>query len=468
MDVERLPFDQYQRYRLVSDLVLAARGRRGRLRVLDVGGRTALLRRFLPDDRIDLVDMEASDSRGLVLGDGSRLPFRDASFDVVAAFDTLEHVPPARRDAFVAECARVSRGHVFLAGPYQAPRVEAAEETLLAFLRDKLRVHHRYLEEHRAHGLPDRAATEEVLRRAGFAVASVAHGNLDRWLALMCVEFFLDYDPTLRAFAERVYKFYNASLYASDHLPPVYRHVVSAARPGLALPEARDVLGAPGAPPEAMPSLLPLAQELLAFDRDRDALAPEMARLHAVVRSLEDDLRQHDATLATVRLDLEGHRATVKNLEAERARERAGQAATEEALRADLAGHKATVAALRAELEARDRTIAALVREVDVRGEALTATRSELAALRDLRGVLEADLEHHRAELRAHGHALADRAARVDDLHAELTAALERARASEDDLDALRADVARLVATLRSRPQNLWRVVSPRKFGDPA
>jgi len=90
MNIERLPFDQYQRYRLVADLVeRLAEASDEPLRVLDVGGRTALLREFLPNVRVELVDMEASEVEGLVLGDGSALPFATESFDVVCAFDTL-------------------------------------------------------------------------------------------------------------------------------------------------------------------------------------------------------------------------------------------------------------------------------------------------------------------------------------------------------------------------------------------
>ena len=98
-----LPFDQYQRYRLIADLLelWPRKGRARPLRVLDVGGRTALLRPFLPGAEITLVDVEASQESGLVLGTGSALPFQDGAFDVVCAFDTLEHVPPAGRSDFV-------------------------------------------------------------------------------------------------------------------------------------------------------------------------------------------------------------------------------------------------------------------------------------------------------------------------------------------------------------------------------
>ena len=47
--------------------------------------------------------------------DGARLPFRDASFDVVVCFTMLHHVPsPAQQDRVFAEAARVLRlGGVF-------------------------------------------------------------------------------------------------------------------------------------------------------------------------------------------------------------------------------------------------------------------------------------------------------------------------------------------------------------------
>src|SRR5262249_20582325 len=152
----------------------------------------------LPGDRVDLVDLETSGEKGLVLGDGSRLPFSNASYDVVTAFDTLEHVPPDRREAFVAECRRVAVRYVAIVGPYRDPAVEEAERLLQRFLKDKLGVEHRYLEEHRRHGLPDRARVEAQLSTSGAATRSFGHGNLERWLALLCLSMYLDYNHELR------------------------------------------------------------------------------------------------------------------------------------------------------------------------------------------------------------------------------------------------------------------------------
>ncbi len=268
-DVLALPFDQYQRYRLVSDLLAQLRVDGGTLRVLDVGGRTAVLRDFLKDARIDLVDVEPSGSSGLVLGDGSRLPFKDGSFDAVCAFDTLEHVPPSLREAFVAEVRRVSRGWVVLAGPYAHPRVAEAEALLQKFLESKLGERHRYLDEHVHHGLPERAAVEAQLARSGARVVSIPHGNLDRWLILQCLSMFMDYDPALRPIARDFQRFYNAALYASDHAEPVYRHVVVAAMGSAPLPRSKELLDAPIAPAGALRATFDMAGELVHFDRER-------------------------------------------------------------------------------------------------------------------------------------------------------------------------------------------------------
>src|SRR4029079_3875800 len=67
IDVLELPFDQYQRYRFAADLLEEVRPAGATWRILDVGGRTALLRSFLPRDRVALVDLEASPEAGLVL-----------------------------------------------------------------------------------------------------------------------------------------------------------------------------------------------------------------------------------------------------------------------------------------------------------------------------------------------------------------------------------------------------------------
>lgn len=307
-DVLALPFDQYQRYRLVSDLLRQLRGDGPPLRVLDVGGRTAVLREFLGDARIDLVDVEPSGSAGLVLGDGSRLPFQAASFDAVCAFDTLEHVPVPLREAFVAEVRRVSRGWVILAGPYAHPRVEQAEELLQQFLERKLGERHRYLDEHRHHGLPERSAVEAQLERSGARVLSIPHGNLDRWLVLQCLSMYMDYDPALRPIARDFQRFYNAELYASDHAEPVYRHVIVAALGDRPLPRADELLGPAVAPAGALRSTFDMLGELVHFDRERNWWHAVRGEFERTVESYRRELERAQQGLAASQSTIHGLR----------------------------------------------------------------------------------------------------------------------------------------------------------------
>lgn len=452
-DLLALPFDQYQRYKLVADVLRDVREPGERLTILDVGGRTALLRAFLPDDRVELVDVDPSDAKGLVLGDGSRLPFRSKSFDAVCAFDTLEHVPVPLRDAFVRSCARVAKRWVVLAGPYQAPAVEDAEKLLQSFLRDKLGIEHRYLEEHRHHGLPDRAQTEALLAEAGARVASVGHGGIERWLALMCAAMYLDHEAALRPLAARIFRFYNGLLHDSDRAEPVYRHAIVAGFDAARLPRFDAQRPPPAAPSGVLERFREVLAELVSFDRARDAWRDERAKLWNVVATLEKDLEGHRGSLAHARAvevesksviaalerDLAAHKDTLAEAMRELADERRAAAETRRVLELDLAEHKRVAAELR---RAHELELAARGREIE---ELSSRLEHETGAAQARIVSLEADLAGHRATIETlHADASAKDAALR-----EVSVALERERANAAalarDLDAQRA----LAQTLR-------------------
>jgi hypothetical protein len=318
-ELSSLPFDLYQRYRLVADIVERFPARDEPLRVLDIGGRTAVLREFLPEAIVTLVDVEVSEAPGLILGSGTALPFADRAFDVVTACDTLEHVPTELRDAFVREACRVSRGWVVLAGPYGSERVVEAEGLLRSFLLEKLGTEHRYLDEHGELGLPDLPDTVQELENAGALVATIGHACLERWLPLMCLSMYLDEDPQLRKVARRYYRFYNDTLYASDHAEPVYRHAVIASVNGVAPPAQEELLAPPVAPPGALQSFDQLVGELVAFDREQEVYQAERRRLTLVNEGLVADLDGHRLTIDELRTQLqthaEGHEQVVEELQ---------------------------------------------------------------------------------------------------------------------------------------------------------
>src|SRR3712207_3074361 len=125
-----MPFDQYQRYRLTAELIVAlkqaADAQQERWQILDVGGYYRTLDGvsklplvdFVPEDDVQVVDLVAYEHPRYTQASGTALPFPDRSFDVVATCDTLEHVPQEGRSAFLRELRRVARRAVILAAPH--------------------------------------------------------------------------------------------------------------------------------------------------------------------------------------------------------------------------------------------------------------------------------------------------------------------------------------------------------------
>lgn len=394
----RMPFDQYQRYRLVADIVERLRQGGERLVILDVGGRTALLRKFMPDDQVHLVDVDPSAEEGLVLGDGSRLPFADGCVDAVVTFDTLEHVPAQFRAAFLSECRRVARRWVVVAGPYSTEGVAHAESLLTTFLKEKMGEEHRYLAEHKANGLPDLAETEAGLSAEGANVQSIGHAGLARWLGLMCLELYMDRDPQLRAIADDYYEFYNGALYASDHTAPVYRHAVVAVYDGTSIPTATELLGPAVAPAGSFEPFTEIIQKLVGFDLERDVITKEWGRLEQVNADLHLDLEGHRSTLNVLQDNNEQQTKVIDELR-ERAIDLLGEEDLLQERIEDLGGQVSAH-------EERGELLESRIAEIDA---AMVRAQKEIAELRALaehrQSEIEArdgtigELEGHRAEL---------------------------------------------------------------------
>jgi SAM-dependent methyltransferase len=82
-------------------------------RILDVGCGVLGLRGLEPDLDItgtDIAERPAYPGPFVRADAAAGLPFRDGAFDLVYCSSVIEHVDPARREAFAAECRRVARG----------------------------------------------------------------------------------------------------------------------------------------------------------------------------------------------------------------------------------------------------------------------------------------------------------------------------------------------------------------------
>lgn len=202
--LERLPPDHYQRYLLTSLAVSQIEQilDLGKLTILDVGGHSSSLKLFLPENKVvlsDPLDPPAFTHRkeipfqhsGYVVGLGGQLPFRDESFELVAAHDTLEHVPPESREAFLEDMMRVSSRFLILNGPVANNEVVRAEKRISDFWDRTLHWKEHFLSEHAQHTLPSSELIQAKLSEAGSVFVAIPNGDFHRWFLLMAIRSYL-------------------------------------------------------------------------------------------------------------------------------------------------------------------------------------------------------------------------------------------------------------------------------------
>lgn len=226
-------FDRYSRYAALAGVVRASLGP-GRHRVLDVGDASGYLRVF--DDDLDVVSADVAvygeplGGAVRVVADGACLPFADGAFDAVISSDALEHVPPARRAAFLQEATRVCRELVAVAAPFDTPGVGGAEDLVRRYALLTTGRPQEQLEEHRDYGLPDVDETAQTLRDCGLVVDAQGNGNLHDWVSMMLLKHQLMPRTALDPLSAGYDLAYNYLFSGRNHVPPHYRHVVAGRR----------------------------------------------------------------------------------------------------------------------------------------------------------------------------------------------------------------------------------------------
>lgn len=232
-----LPFDQYQRYRDVKEVVDSIRSDFKSLRILDVGGGEAKYLPapdFFPHDSVLVADLHALRLPNYVQANGTRLPFDDDTFDVVFSCDTLEHVRPEDRKTFVSELFRVSRDFVILAAPFYTTLAELAEQVVQRAYISECGGPNKALLEHEENGLPDLEETEAIFKSLSAAQLHFPSGNIYNWVIMNCIAFaFGSLSVDLYRDANRIY---NRCFYESDHCAPAYRYCLVAAKRNQCVP----------------------------------------------------------------------------------------------------------------------------------------------------------------------------------------------------------------------------------------
>ena len=233
-DLLNMPFDQYQRYRHVADIIEQIRKRDQRLQILELGSNYQMnLKRFVPNDEVFCVDMayptsqdELKDSVFFVLSDAMQVPFSDNSFDVVVALDVFEHIESDKRRFLLMEMVRLSKRCSILGGPFDTEDIAVHEMLLNEYFKTLAGFDHPWLKEHINKKLPDLEWTVGELRKNGLIVSIFENGYLPRWAKMMRMHLFVAASGGLIPYLDRIYSFYNKIFYEYDNKAPSYRKIL--------------------------------------------------------------------------------------------------------------------------------------------------------------------------------------------------------------------------------------------------
>ncbi|HQL62199.1 MAG TPA: methyltransferase domain-containing protein [bacterium] len=226
--LEELPFDLYQRYRLVAEVIDILRSESSEIRILEVGGFGSPLPDFLKGDAVTVTDLIWEDRPQFLACDAAQLPYRDLSFDFAVGCDFLEHVPPQRRKGVLTELRRVARYGAILMGPTDREDVRMADSLLRRFLIGRFGRDNRFLMEHEEHGLPDVDAVSESLSEDGWHSLALPSGLLERWLPMQFCMAYLESVAELLPLKREINRLYNQNYYRHDNDSPSYRTLVLA------------------------------------------------------------------------------------------------------------------------------------------------------------------------------------------------------------------------------------------------
>lgn len=319
--LKSLPFDLYQRYRVLRRAGPLFATPDSRLRVLDVGGSTPVLwdgfrslaREMLPESQAIVVDTaQAGGLDSYLRASAAKLPFPDGSFDLVCSFDVLEHLRPEERLPAIREMLRVTRDGLLLAFPFDSPVNRAAEKIVTDYVALYFRTSIPPLAEHARFGLPDRSEVEEFLSGEGHPAASFNHGNSDVWQLMMLTQ------QSLRLsgcdnLVESLNLRFNLEPCENDWAEPAYRaYFLISKRNTTAALDAFRAMPARSESAATADSVLPVCRLLLEIahrgrvlgERDRQirsleaALAESRQRSHSLRTKFQDELRALEAAIA--------------------------------------------------------------------------------------------------------------------------------------------------------------------------
>jgi hypothetical protein len=228
-----LSFEQYGRYALIRDIINSNRENVDKFKVLDIGGRGNMMRKFLPDDDVFYLDpFVNSKDDNFIEGDGCKIPLENESFDWVVSADVFEHIAEDKRNKFIDENVRVAKLGVILTAPFDSRETVQAEKNV----NESYKIvtgggGHIWLMEHLENKLPDEKELESHLKSNKLAFQKIYHNWLSFWQTSIGLGLALagSSDNAIVKRLKRYNYYYNSKVYPFDfsetELEPSYRRI---------------------------------------------------------------------------------------------------------------------------------------------------------------------------------------------------------------------------------------------------
>jgi O-antigen biosynthesis protein len=240
-----MPFDQFQRYKLVSEIINKYRTGERKFKVLDVGaGFEETLKKFLPLDEISCLDIqypaEYSHKENFITGDILRMEFKE-KYDFVVAVDIYEHIIPSERKKFIDIIIPLSEIATIIAAPFDQDDVKKSEAQANEVYRSSHGCDHIWLKEHQENGLPSLPDTLNLIKKQNFNTVTLPNGYLPRWFEMISVYLLTEGKPEFQPLMQSLNEFYNLYYYTYDNRNPAYRQAVVILK-GESIPDLSDLI----------------------------------------------------------------------------------------------------------------------------------------------------------------------------------------------------------------------------------
>lgn len=243
-----IPFHQYQRYKMVEVILNSIRVENQKFNILEVGANAHKnLEKFLPMDDIKYLDValpeELLKDEKYILGDATKLDFKDGHFDIVIALDVLEHVDSEKRFDFFSEINRVTKFGFIISAPFKDYGVESAEERVCDYFTAIYNQNVIWHEEHLASGFPDlNQFTTYLQKNMKIDYKLIKHGSIDLWERFMKMEFSAGTNANVDKYWQSINSYYNNVLFEKDFCDDCLRTFIVSFKESRVMETLNDVI----------------------------------------------------------------------------------------------------------------------------------------------------------------------------------------------------------------------------------